>query len=584
MSKTVKTDTLAKLLFAGVIAALVFLAWLAAGIGEFITPTGTFSWNVTELGQTIRSGQFKWPPAATWVLAVLVMAVIGVVFFRMITAPTKKTFPKAEGLARYKDLSHKVGKEAAVAKAHRSLILPEDVDDDDVVTALCELDGEPIYFQHEESMWVYAPQRSGKTLWLAVGIVIDAPGAVIATSTKTDLFLYTALMRSGTLEAQRPVLVFDLQGISGWPMEVQWDPVPGCEDPDEALARGKAWAGAQPMNGVKGGDWFNSKAAAVLGRYLHAAALEGKTMKDILRWANDFNDREPLEILQMKSRGHGFAERLAKLIDSRAGETVDSIQETLLGLLEPLSSPRAMSTLTPAPGAGFDVERFLDARGTLYLLTNGETSPVAPIVAMFADHLFRKAQVISQSRPGGRLWPPLTMVLDEAANTAAFPEMASALSDSGGRGIRIIGFSQSFAQNRGRWGEIAADSIRGTSSVRMILPGLEELRELDRVAAAAGVHMVERQSRSVTAGKTTISYRDEEVPVIRGYEIQQMREGQAFMHHSNLPPTIVNLIPYWERHDAADIKARKERLEKYLKTRDPALLNDEPRPALTPPD
>jgi type IV secretion system protein VirD4 len=567
MSKQRSTDTILKLILAGTVIGLILLAYLSAGIGELITPTGTFSWNVSELGATIRAGRFQWPGAATWILVVLVAAGIfgtGWVLFSIPAQPESRR--PDSGLPGYKDLEPRMGREPALAKARRSLELPDNVDENDIVTALCTVDGQPVYFQHEDSMWVYAPQRSGKTLWLAVGIVIDAPGAVIATSTKTDLFLLTALMRSGTLEAQRPVLVFDLQGISGWPNEVQWDPVAGCEDPDEALARGKAWAGAQPMNGVKGGDWFNSKAAAVLARYLHAAALDGKSMIDILRWANDFTDTEPLEILQRKSRGHGFAERLAKLIDSRAGETIDSVQETLLGLLEPLSSPRAMHTLTPAPGTGFDVENFLDARGTLYLLTDGETSPVAPIVTMFADHLFRKAQKISQARPGGRLWPPLTMVLDEAPNVAAFPQMASALSDSGGRGIRIIGFSQSFAQNRERWGDIAAEAIRGTSSVRMYLPGLEDLRELDRIAAAAGMHEVERSSRTVGDGKTTTTYRTEEAQVIRGYEIQQMRVGEAFMHYSNVPPTIVDLVPYWERPDAAEITARRKELEAYLRS------------------
>jgi type IV secretion system protein VirD4 len=563
MSKQRSTNTILKLILAGTVIGLILLAYVSAGIGELITPTGTFSWNVSELGATIRAGRFQWPGAATWILVVLVAAGIFGTGWVLFSIPAKPESRRPDsGLPGYKDLEPRVGKEAAVATARQSLTLPENVEEKDVVTTLCTLDGEPVYFQHEDSMWVFAPQRSGKTLWLAVGILIDAPGAVIATSTKIDLFLLTALMRSGTLEAPRPVLVFDLQGISGWPKELRWDPIAGCEDPDEAMARGKAWAGAQPMNGVKGGDWFNSKAAATLSRYLHAAALEGKTMMDVLDWANDFNDTEPLEILQRRSPG--FAKRLEKNISSRAGETIDSVQETLLGLLEPLYSPRAMETLTPGPGAGFDVEEFLDARGTLYLLTDGEESPVAPIVTMFADHLFRKAQKISQSRPGGRLWPPLTMVLDEAPNTAAFPNMASALSDSGGRGIRIIGFSQSFAQNRGRWGETPAEMIRGTSSVRMILPGLEEHNELDRMAAAAGVRMVERKSRSVTDGKETITYREEEVPVIRGSEIQQMKRGEAFMHHTNLPPTIVDLIPYWERPDGEEIKARKKVLEEYL--------------------
>lgn len=547
----------------------LFTIPLAVHIGEWITPTGSNpSWDLATLTGQLFKGKVLWPGAATIATVVSGLLIFGAyIWVRFVRPdPGQGTVHGISGLPHYADLAPRMGQAGALAKARQALKLPKDATDEDIVVALCLLEGKVLYVQHEDSMWVFAPQRSGKTLFLAVGMVVDAPGPVITTSTKVDLFMLTALMRSGDLKTAKPVLVFDLQDMTNWPGQVRWSPVDGCEDPDEALARGKAWAGAQPMNGVKGGDWFNSKASAILGRYLHAAALDGKTMLDVLRWANDFTNTEPLEILQKKSRGHGFAERLEALTTSRAGETVDSIQETLAGLLEPLSSPKAMHTLTPAPGQGFDVETFLNSNGTLYLLADGETSPVAPIVTMFADHLFRKSQRISQTKPGGRLWPPLTMVLDEAANVAAFPEMASALSDSGGRGIRIVGFSQSFAQNRQRWGDMAAKSIRGTSSVRMYLPGLEELDELDKVAAAAGLHMVERSSRSVGEGKVSVSYRSDEVPVIRGYQIQQLDVGEAFMHYSNIRPAIVKLVPWWKRPDADTIRERKNELELELRT------------------
>jgi hypothetical protein len=41
-------------------------------------------------------------------------------------------------------------------------------------------------------------------------------------------------------------------------------------------------------------------------------------------------------------------------------ETVDSIQETLAGLHEPLSSPKAMHILSPRRGEGFTMEKFLE--------------------------------------------------------------------------------------------------------------------------------------------------------------------------------------------------------------------------------
>ena len=554
MSSHTSTDTLLKLGLAAALAILAGIIWVSALLGELLTPTGMPWTDLPALISRAKTGTFAWPPAGIWIGIVLLLAAfIGAAYLSALTGSK----PKEDGLPRYKDLEARMGRKAALAKARQALHLPEDAADEDIIVALCKLDGQTLYIQHEDSMWVFAPQRSGKTLYLAVGIVADAPGPVLATSTKNDLLMYTAVgrQRRGTVQA------FDLQDTSGWPFLIEWDVVAGCEDPDEALARGKAWAGAQPMGNVKNGDWFNSKAAAILGRFLHAAALDEGTIEDVIRWSNNFADPEPLEILREHGAPAAFAERLQALTSSRAGETVDSIQETLAGLLEPLASPKALRFLTPAKGEGFNVETFLSGSNTLYLLTDGEDSPVAPLVAMFADHIFRKAQKISQTRAGGRLWPVFTMVLDEAPNVAAFPKMAAALSDSGGRGIRIIGFSQSFAQNRARWGTDGAKAIRGTSSVRFFLPGLEEMDELETVAKAAGPTTRKRISTSQGRGGSSRTTSEEERPVIRAHQIQQLDQGKAFMHYANVRPAVVDLTPYWERADVEQIKKDKAAAE-----------------------
>ncbi|MCD4850782.1 type IV secretory system conjugative DNA transfer family protein [Paenarthrobacter nitroguajacolicus] len=551
MSKQTSTDTLLKLGLAGFVVVLAGLAWVSAFLGEFLTPTGMPWTNFTELVARFKEGTFAWPGAATWILIVLaILAFLGIAFITIVLGGRK---PKDDGLPRYKDLEPRMGKKAALAKARQALELPEDATEDEMIVALCKLDGQTLYVQHEDSMWVFAPQRSGKSLFLAVGIILDAPGPVVTTSTKNDVLMLTAVAR----QRRGQVEVFDLQDISGWPNKVRWNVIAGCEDPDEALARAKAWAGAQPMGNVKNGDFFNSKAAAVLGRFLHAAALGGRGIEDVVRWSNNFADKEPLEILIDHGAPEAFSARLRALTTSRAGETVDSIQETLAGLLEPLSSPTAMQMLSPAEGEGFDMNRFLAKPNTVYLLTDGERSPIAPLVAMFADFMFRKAQRISQSKPGGRLWPVFTMVLDEAPNVAALPDMAGALSDSGGRGIRVIGFSQSFAQNRQRWGNEAATAIRGTSSIRMFLPGLEELDELEKIAKAAGVTKRQRVSTSQGKGGSSRTTSEEERPVIRAHDIQQLPVGEAFMHYSNVKPAKVKLTPWWERKDAEQIRADK---------------------------
>ncbi len=315
MSSKTSIDTLMKIYLVVFIVVVVTLAWVSAFLGEKLTPTGMPWTDPAALWAKIQAGAFSWPSASTWILIVLaVLAFIGFAFLSALFG-SKKT--RDDGLPRYKDLEKRMGKKAALAKAKQSLELPADASEDEMIVALCKLDGQTLYVQHEDSMWVFAPQRSGKTLFLAVGIILDAPGAVIATSTKNDLPMLTAVAR----QRKGDVTVFDLQDISGWPDKVRWNVIDGCEDPDEALARAKAWAGAQPMGNVKNGDFFNSKASAVLGRFLHAAALDGKTIEDVVRWTNNFADREPYDILLEHNAPAAFSARLKALTTSRAGET-----------------------------------------------------------------------------------------------------------------------------------------------------------------------------------------------------------------------------------------------------------------------
>ncbi len=86
---------------------------------------------------------------------------------------------------------------------------------------------------------MFGGPRVGKTQWLA-GRVIDAPGAVLVTSTRTDLLDQTAPLR-----AQRgPVYVFNPVGLGGRPSTITFDPLTGCRDPITAAERATDMLGA----------------------------------------------------------------------------------------------------------------------------------------------------------------------------------------------------------------------------------------------------------------------------------------------------------------------------------------------------
>ncbi|QRZ61794.1 type IV secretory system conjugative DNA transfer family protein [Rothia sp. ZJ932] len=505
----------------------------------------------------------------TWVfLALVLLACIFLI----------SQWPKEENSAnqfktKYKDVASSLGHDAALKAARETLINtlpPSDPDPAQARKDACEfvnrlpenyliysmgtLTGEKIYGEAKESKLVLAPTQAGKTATLGSNFVLDAAGAVIATSTKADLLMITAIPRA----AKGKVYAFDLDDISGWKWKVKWNPVIGCENFEVALRRGQAWAGAKPMGNVKGGDWFSSKAAAVLGRLLHVAAISTRDLGDVIRWSNNLRNPEPMELLRAHAdkAAPGVLGYLQATADSRAGETIDSIQQTLSDLLEPLSPQRILQQLVCPAEESFSIREFLEEANTIYLISDTATGiDTGPLVSMFANEVVNEARDLSQEKFGGRLWPAFRAVLDEAPNLAAFPKMDSIMSDINGRGVEVILIGQAESQLEDRWGKEAARTIKGNSVVKYYLPGLE-LETMKPVAEAMGKYDKRKVTTSHASGRTgtSRSYTSERRNIAEAYELTQLPRFTAMVHYKNFKPMHVKLTPWWLREDAKTIK------------------------------
>ena len=279
--------------------------------------------------------------------------------------------------------------------------------------------------KHEDSTIAVAPPRGHKTAAVVIPRVLDAPGAVVTTSTKADVLLATCTRRAllGT------VWVFDAEGIAqpfapSW-QPLSWDPLEGCRDPDVAIRRAAALVGARPMGGVRNGDFFSSSASGVLRCWLLAAAAGGHPVTELNRWLHNLHDTTPAEILDVHLPG--WAADLRGLAANPGGEMVGGVLGTLQLVLSPLASPSIAAACT---GSGrFRISEFLTSTDTLYLMTEGNADGAGPFVTALVDEIMHQARRASQLREGERLDPPLAMVLDEPANTAAMPHMPTYMSD-----------------------------------------------------------------------------------------------------------------------------------------------------------
>lgn len=534
------------------IATVVAVALTAINWGQAWMPVkgSKVSWNPIELIKYATAGQFHWSVGSTILLVVLLLGLMVVLTFgySFLIAPLLSRGKDAKTPAGRSILSM-MGFKPAVRKARQALTVPEGTEDADMVVKVAYNGKTALWAQWEDAGWCYAPQRGGKTLFVVVPAILEAIGPVLTTSTKVDVLDWTVIAR----REKGAVSVFDLDQISGWPDQARWNPIHGCQDQLEALDRGRAWAAAAPMEGTKNGSWFTKQAGAVLGRLLHAAALDHKEMTDVIGWIVDDSDTEPIQILERAGYNEVFIGLLTERASSGARETQDSIKATLMDLVEPLVADRVLAQFRFPASQAFDVEDFLRGNNTLYVIADGADSRLAPLVSMFTDHVFRAAKRLSQQKAGGRLWPPFEMLLDEAPNVAALPDMASVLTDSGGRGIRVMGFSQSFAQVEARWGQDVAETIRETANLKLLMPGLD-VKHLKSFAEEMGVEDRERisYSKSRSGGSRTVS--TEERAIMRANELKQLNVGQALLVYRNMPPTVVRLQPVFERKDAAALR------------------------------
>ena len=289
---------------------------------------------------------------------------------------------------------------------------------------------------------VFAP-RSGKTTAVAVPAVLDAPGAVVACSNKPDLYLATAALRAAA--TGRRVWTFDPQRIAhagqGW----WWNPLAGRLRLDDATRLAGAFVMAVADDEHR--EIWGPAATELLANLLLAAHLAHGTLLDAYRWLYDESNDAPVRIL--RAAGHAAA------ADSLAGtqglhpETRGSVYFTARAGCASLRDNDIARWVVPQPGLPeFTPERFVAGAQTLYLLSKnvaGGTSMAALVAALTTE--VRVAAERAGERRGGRVDPPVLLVLDEVANICRIADLPQQYRHLGSRSIVPVAILQSYAHS-----------------------------------------------------------------------------------------------------------------------------------------
>lgn len=414
----------------------------------------------------------------------------------------------------------------------------------------------------ENATGVIAPQQSGKTLMDLLHKVIDAPGGLITTSTKLDLFLLTARARE---RSGSEVQVLDLTGAANWPRRVRWNPTRGCTTVKTAKRRAQALLRAtagDTNDGTGNHAFFERRAVDVLTSYLLAAALSRASLGEFIGWCQNELDTEAATILR------GYPEftavrRTLQQAQAVVEETRSGIWETLRDAIGCLTDPDVVESALPlAEEPGLDPEAFVQSGGTIYVIgSEDDAAAQAPLVTALVQEVLDSARrlAIAGSRSNGRerLTPPFTAVLDEIASICPLPDLPDTLSDSAGRGVLIHYALQSPAQAQARWGKSAATLFDNTTALT-ILGGLKSEETLKWASLLAGRRLEERRSRQ--SGRTftdpgSVHIGTERVDILEPAAVRQIPRGRALLIMRSMPALIVHLKPAWKRRDWATLQA-----------------------------
>jgi len=426
----------------------------------------------------------------------------------------------------------------------------------ELATRLCKSNGMWVWSSLEDVLLVIGGPRKGKTVWLA-GAICDAPGAVLATSTRLEIVRNTMKLRERPVTVKgwlrrlvfgepRKVWIYNPGGLGDLESTVKFNPLAGCEDPVEATLRAEDMI---PQTDDGGGDsdreWWDAAGRRILAVFLHAAALDPqkrRTMHDVHRWVS--NPESSLTELNALLSNSPMREPYMKAIHQFI-KLADRTRSGVLSAVDPalawLMSPTAVATIE-GDIAQFDVKRFIENRETLYLLGRHETHN-APLVAALTGYIARAVRSMAAKQEHDRIDPPLTMALDEAVRICHVP-LDNWSGDAGGSGIRLIIVCQSRADLVKRWGKNGAATIMNNAGTVMLYGGTKDAEDL-----AAWVQLIgdrDEVVKTVDGNGKVLSKSPRKTPVVTAAQLREMEKFHVVVI-GETPVIFGKVDPMWSR-------------------------------------
>ncbi|MFI9467847.1 type IV secretory system conjugative DNA transfer family protein [Streptomyces sp. NPDC052492] len=285
----------------------------------------------------------------------------------------------------------------------------------------------------------------------AVQAVRDAEGPVLVLTSNPTLWYDTKDARAKL----GPTHLYDPTHLCDTPARLHWSPVAGCEDKDTATARAAALL--TPVRPTSRLDQAVSDTAELLLRsYLHAAAVDGRTVRHVHRWAQGLQVQDAVRVLRTSPKAaSGSAGELEAALTAHP-ERRDVAQQLTARALAALSTVNVREACTPHRSDALALDSFIHEGGTLYVvgesIEDPRTGPGAmPLLTALASHVVEHGRRMAERSSSGRLDPPLTLVLDDVAAVAPLSQLPDLLATGADRGMPTLALLRSPEQARARW-------------------------------------------------------------------------------------------------------------------------------------
>ncbi|MEW2810444.1 type IV secretory system conjugative DNA transfer family protein [Streptomyces massasporeus] len=309
-----------------------------------------------------------------------------------------------------------------------------------------------LFAQERVARWekiLVAPRETRHTT--ATQAVRDAEGPALVVTSNPLLWQDTKDARAKL----GPTHLYDPTHLCDTPSRLHWSPTTGCEDKDTAARR--ATALLTPVRPTAKLDQaLTDTATTLLRSYLHAAAIDGRTIRHVHRWSQGTQIQDAVRILRTNPKAApGSAGELEGALTAHP-ERRDMAQQLTTRALTALSTINIREACTPNRTDALALDSFVHEGGTLYVvgesIEDPRTNPGAmPLLTALVSSVVERGRHMAERSSAGRLDPPMTLVLDDVAAVAPLPQLPELLATGADRGMPTLALLRSREQGRARW-------------------------------------------------------------------------------------------------------------------------------------